>query len=172
MNWEAIGAIGEILGALVVVATLFYLSGQLRQTSNALQRSNEYAHNESIHYAQRFHHDVFSLLATDAELSSIHRRCLAGEELTPDEAHRFSWFVNSYLVFVEFAWNQQMLDLGFVDEDAESVFVLTAPYIRKLLGTKVGIDWWQSTGPELFFGTFVDKINQVLTEQNDVDVSA
>lgn len=31
MNWEAIGAIGEIMGALAVVSTLLYLSVQIRQ---------------------------------------------------------------------------------------------------------------------------------------------
>ena len=30
MNWDAIGAIGEILGAIAVVATLFYLAVQIR----------------------------------------------------------------------------------------------------------------------------------------------
>ena len=33
MNWEAIGAIGEILGAAAVVATLFYLATQVRQST-------------------------------------------------------------------------------------------------------------------------------------------
>ena len=33
MNWEAIGAIGEILGAIAVVATLGYLAVQVRQSS-------------------------------------------------------------------------------------------------------------------------------------------
>ncbi len=32
MNWEAIGAIGEILGALAVVLTLGYLAVQVRHT--------------------------------------------------------------------------------------------------------------------------------------------
>lgn len=31
MNWEAIGAIGEIVGAIAVLLTLFYLSIQIRQ---------------------------------------------------------------------------------------------------------------------------------------------
>lgn len=30
MNWEAIGAIGEIIGAMAVVATIFYLGRQIR----------------------------------------------------------------------------------------------------------------------------------------------
>lgn len=33
MNWEAIGAIGEILGALAVVVTLFYLAIQIRENT-------------------------------------------------------------------------------------------------------------------------------------------
>jgi hypothetical protein len=38
MNWEAIGAVGEILGALAVVATLVYLSVQIRQNTRMMQR--------------------------------------------------------------------------------------------------------------------------------------
>ena len=40
MNWEAIGAIGELAGAIAVVATLFYLARQIRQ-SNAQGRRGE-----------------------------------------------------------------------------------------------------------------------------------
>ena len=35
MNWEAIGAVGEILGAISVVATLGYLATQIRQSRKA-----------------------------------------------------------------------------------------------------------------------------------------
>jgi len=35
MNWEAIGAIGEILGAVAVVVTLFYVARQIRQNTLA-----------------------------------------------------------------------------------------------------------------------------------------
>jgi hypothetical protein len=34
MNWEAIGAVGEIVGALAVVLSLIYLAIQVRQNSN------------------------------------------------------------------------------------------------------------------------------------------
>ena len=45
MNWDAAGAIGEIIGAVAVVATLAFLALQIRQghrmqrDSNALARS-------------------------------------------------------------------------------------------------------------------------------------
>jgi len=35
VNWEAIGAIGEIIGALAVVLTLGYLATQIRQNTKA-----------------------------------------------------------------------------------------------------------------------------------------
>jgi hypothetical protein len=35
MNWDAIGATGEIVGALVVFLTLIYLAIQIRQNTHA-----------------------------------------------------------------------------------------------------------------------------------------
>lgn len=37
MNWEAIGAIGEAVGAAGVIATLVYLSLQIRQNTNTVR---------------------------------------------------------------------------------------------------------------------------------------
>ena len=37
MNWDAIGAVGEILGALGVIVTLVYLSAQIRQSTRSSQ---------------------------------------------------------------------------------------------------------------------------------------
>ncbi len=36
MNWEAIGAVGEVLGALGVVVTLGYLAVQIRRNTNSM----------------------------------------------------------------------------------------------------------------------------------------
>jgi hypothetical protein len=37
MNWDALGAIGEIIGAVAVVATLIYLAVQIRQNTRHVQ---------------------------------------------------------------------------------------------------------------------------------------
>ena len=37
MNWEAIGAVGEVLGALGVIATLGYLAVQIRQNTRSVR---------------------------------------------------------------------------------------------------------------------------------------
>ena len=37
MNWEALGAIGEIVGALAVVLTLGYVAVQIRQYTRSVK---------------------------------------------------------------------------------------------------------------------------------------
>ncbi len=46
MNWDAIGAIGEIAGAAGVILTLVYLTSQLRQNTRALRTSAYQMYNE------------------------------------------------------------------------------------------------------------------------------
>ena len=46
MNWEAVGAVGEIVGAIAVVITLIYLARQMRQNSSALRSTTAQSANE------------------------------------------------------------------------------------------------------------------------------
>lgn len=39
MNWEAIGAIGQAVGAVAVIATLFYLAVQIHQNNRNVEES-------------------------------------------------------------------------------------------------------------------------------------
>jgi hypothetical protein len=39
MNWEAIGAIGQLLGSVAVFVTLVYLAGQIRHAREEVQRN-------------------------------------------------------------------------------------------------------------------------------------
>ena len=39
MNWDAIGAIGEIVGAIAVIATLMYLARQIKDSARAARSS-------------------------------------------------------------------------------------------------------------------------------------
>ena len=49
MNWEALGAISELLGAIGVVVTLLYLSRQINHNSRQLEGSSTIA----VHNYQR-----------------------------------------------------------------------------------------------------------------------
>ena len=43
MNWDALGAIAELLGAIAVFLTLAYLTVQVRQNSAALKQQNQFS---------------------------------------------------------------------------------------------------------------------------------
>ena len=51
MNWEAISALAEALGALAVLVTLIYLSIQVRQSKELLEKNERLAHGSA--YQQR-----------------------------------------------------------------------------------------------------------------------
>ena len=88
MNWEAAGAIGEIVGAVGVVLTLVYLSTQIRQTTRLVS--------SSVSAASREARDEFvRVLATDADANRIWRfltKCL--EELSEEEVGRLNAMIS------------------------------------------------------------------------------
>jgi hypothetical protein len=43
MNWEALGAIGEIVGTVAVVVTLGYLAVQIRQNTRTMRAPSNHA---------------------------------------------------------------------------------------------------------------------------------
>ena len=86
MNWDAIGAIGEILGALAVVATLFYLAIQIRHSARLSQSQ---IHTELLalgHEAHNWKRDpAFAELLIRADSNYA--------ELSPAEKEQFSTYV-------------------------------------------------------------------------------
>ncbi len=95
MNWEAIGAIGEIIGAIAVVATLGYLALQIRH-QNAANRIN------AVNSILQGFDQLDLLLAQDESLAALFNKGLwSPDELTDSEAAQFSWMLrlasNCYL---------------------------------------------------------------------------
>ncbi len=68
MNWEALGAAGEVVGAIAVVASLVYLAVQLRVNSKTLKANGSW--NAEMGWAglngTTAHDPVHSLLASRA----------------------------------------------------------------------------------------------------------
>ncbi len=91
MNWEAAGAMGEIIGALAVILTLLYLSIQVRQNTKASRLSAVQAASEN---SSRFS----EILAADPVLSELVWRGLRDpDSLDPAEARRFIAALNVFV---------------------------------------------------------------------------
>ena len=90
MNWEAIGAIGELLGAIAVLVTLIYLATQIRQNTKSVTTAT-YDSVMSV-YTQ-----TNATVAGNRDIASILLRgSLNPDSLDTEEAFRYSAIMRSY----------------------------------------------------------------------------
>jgi hypothetical protein len=89
VSWDAIGAIGEIVGALAVVISLLYLSGQVRH-------NNRLAKNSSLQSVLQSEMNFASIIIEHAELWD---RLIAGESFESRAENRQATILfNLYLL--------------------------------------------------------------------------
>lgn len=91
MNWEAIGAIGEIVAAAAVLITLIYLAVQIRQNTNQMERSDRAARGQSYQDLLTGLQSHLAPLALDESTSDLfHRGLKRFESLNNLEQFRFN----------------------------------------------------------------------------------
>ena len=85
MNWEAIGAIGEVLASIGVVISLLFLSIQLRENTKAMSTQSQERNLDELKI-------IWSKFVDDPELASTWLKALKGEiELSESEKHQFRY---------------------------------------------------------------------------------
>ena len=83
MNWEAIGAVGEIAGAIAVVLSLVYLATQIGLSRRETQAASRDAISKSMV-------DIMLGVSADPELSELYGKGLMDpENLSDNETRRF-----------------------------------------------------------------------------------
>jgi len=83
VNWDMLGAVGELIGAAAVVLTLFYLAHQVREASRESQRNRWGDLNAEISRV------ADSWGANDALSEVVYRGLHDADSLDPHEAFRF-----------------------------------------------------------------------------------
>ena len=109
MSIQDWGAIGEILGAVAVFATLVYISVQIRQNTLAMRA-------ETFRSATESSTEFTQLLLNDHDLALIWRKGLqAPDELDDDELYRFTLLVRLQLRRYESVYMQ--VEQGLLSRD-------------------------------------------------------
>ena len=133
MNWDAIGAIGEILGAVAVFASLIYLSIQIRASNTTTRVAT------CRDVIERWNQAFDSIWARDT--MPLMRSCLRGHapHLDNDDAvffaGRLSHMVNMHNIVVEV---KDLLDPNILERINNAlVWLLSSPG---------GTAWWEHTG--------------------------
>jgi hypothetical protein len=102
VNWEAISAIGQLVGALAVVISLIYLANEVRNNAHATR-----------HAAMRATLDSFNRLAQqltqDPDLAGLfYRGCDDFESLEGVDRARFGWFMHQMFRNMEDVYHQHL----------------------------------------------------------------
>ncbi len=149
MNWEAIGAVSETIGAAGVIATLLYLSLQVRASTRASSV-------ESKLVSAGFQIDFFKSLVQGPELQEI---LLRGRKdptsLSAEEYYRFSNLV--HIAFSSFSAAHFQFRQGAV---SESDFFENLVTIRYFIYSAGGLQWWEKIGKYMFGPEFLLSLKQ------------
>ena len=160
MNWEALGALGEIIGAVAVIATLYYLSQQIKMNSEEITKSRDAQRAQSTYSTNEMWIKVWQPLMQDSELAELYLKAINGGQLDHVEAFRFCVYINTFLAMAEAVYNQIKADTSFSElDEVQKLFELTAPYINRLLDTDVGRTWLSDEAPHLFTPEFLEDLH-------------
>ena len=128
MNWDAIGAIGELVSAVVVLITLVYLAVQIRQNTVAVAAS-------TMDSVQSANDELNLLILNSAEVASIIARG-SDEPETLDPIEQFRFISAMRVLANQGAKVLKLHRLGAVSEDE---WIGHARHMAQLFGTPGGI---------------------------------
>ena len=146
MNWDAIGAIGQMLGSITVLVTLIYLAAQIRQNTTSVRAAT---FQNIVGMATTFAHD----LAKDPELRRVMNLGLSAQPMSESDERVFHLLMISFLRRYENMHYQSRMGLlndGQWQGLRESLLrILRRPGFRS---------WWQDNAATMNadFREFVD----------------
>ena len=156
MNWDALGAIAEMVGAMGVLATLIYLAFQIRDNTRSLHAASL----ESILEGARERY--FLPMASTSDMANIYARGLNSlDQLDEDETRRFFYMMYEQLFQMQQVWQLRERNLiPQVDYDA------WLDYTASLLRTEGGAEMWPHC-EKVITPTIASIINSRLTLHQD-----
>lgn len=136
MNWEAIGALGEVGGAIGVVVTLGYLAAQVRHNSANLRHNSEAVRGATELENARLAAEWNSEVARDPELVALFLVANSGE-MTEAQRLRFHFVLGS--LFYRFEGLYRQKERGLL---ADELWEAWDQVILNHLGFAEVRDWW------------------------------
>ena len=164
MNWDAIGAIAEILGVVAVVATLLYLAKQTRVSADAAISGSRSASAIAISEIDR-------ALAQDDRLSGLVQKSMQPhmEKYEDDEWFRFTMFARSLVYLYEDQYMQSLR--GTTEAEVGEIHAAAVIALHEFPAWRRF--WELETRGDTFQRAFVDAVNSgQTTKQVSGDVVA
>ena len=140
VNWQAVGAIGEIVGATAVVLSLVYLAMQIRQNTQLVEEQCRTQRQNSLLGARSAFTEWRSMVIQDSAIAAIWRKGSRSLELLDeDERIRMEFLLVDFFWAFATLWIQDSEGLG-----EQSLWNLSKGNIVQYADPGVR-SWWFST---------------------------
>jgi hypothetical protein len=160
MNWDAIGAIAELLGAVGVIASLIYLAKQIRHSGEQMQENTRAARSTAY---QQFEHSVNERAMSQVTVPGLNRIVHLGtsdpERLNEEESRQFLIWLYTQMRGFDNGYYQYKL--GMFDEDRWQMSIAELKYFIQLPGVVATWDTMQAT----LSRNFVALVEEILGEE-------
>jgi hypothetical protein len=130
MNWEAIGAVGEVGGAIAVVITLVYLSRQLRENTNSIKL-------QSIESTYKDWNESLKDMQSIDGVGSAYAKALKGEARSELEEHQMTYLFRR--IFNAQAKMRYLKSIGVSDPFNSESLEIALPHLLKIEFFR---KWW------------------------------
>lgn len=158
MNWEAIGAIGEMIGAVGVIVTLGYLAYQIRQNTQQLAQNERTSMAAAVNVSTTSYRENRRYIYTSAEVSRLMVKGMA-DPLSLDDVDRYRFrLVLHNLVDALLDIYAQTVKTGYSTEIWE---MLGVKLIQRALATNGGRWFWSNFGDD-YAGAFRAEVDRIL----------
>ena len=151
MNWDAISASAEIIGALCVIASLIYLAQQIRQNTESVRMASHQG------VADQFQNTNLTVLQS-AEVSEILMKASQNPSDLSDLDHfRFELFLMA--LFRTYEELFQLSSNGLVDEE---LWKCREQAMMHWLSQELVLTWWRSEQRVSYLPAFCSYIEEKL----------
>ena len=147
MNWDAIGAIGELIGGAAVIATLIYLAIQLRQNTKGIRA-------QSYYNVVSGKNALYRELAANRELFNILVQGLAGDPPLATIIDGSRVHLLLYAFMNEFETTFLLYKAGAVEEE---IWLRDKAQMAGMIGFPGMINWW-SLAKQYFHKDFLAEV--------------
>ncbi len=154
------GSLGELLGAIATVATLFYLALQIRENTRQNRRAGvDGAIDRIVRWqARRAGSDEMLHAWIDGQKSY--------ENLSEEDQIRFESMMAEALATAE-----TTLEAGKLGSIKEETVARTHDWIRGNLEGPGALQWWRKRGQHIFAADFVEEVERSLSDRPREGVS-
>jgi hypothetical protein len=159
MNWDAIGAIAELLGAIGVIASLVYLATQIRQSREQMSQNTRATRASAYQqFSGLLHGTMMAAGENPQREQAVMRGMTDFSRLSEEDAFRFTWWMTGVAHAFENAYYQYRV--GMLDEDRWQHHA----DVRGLFQNP-GIAQWCRAAPPNLSPEFVALVEEILGEE-------